>query len=222
MKRKRWNSKTKTKILLEDLLAEAASNSPWDLANKTIYDLCRKHPKHKDDKEIIAKVWIIGRTYAAAIERSKSRGKFKGNDFYVDCVAKCIRKSHIDEWFSSLKDIRSLDHDTLKPILKVHCKVTNLFEDISEQEKRSLASKYLHFHFPKLFFLYDSRTKNAIKKLSNIIGRAGRFDGCADNEYRKFCEKCLKLRDHIKEQFGKTLKPRELDKLLLDLSRSKS
>lgn len=204
---------TKTKI------ENAISNSPWDLANNTLYDLCKQYPKHNNNEEIIAKVWTIGRTYSAAIERRKSGGKFQGDDFYVDRVAPHIIKSPIDEWFFSLKDIESLDQDSLTLILETHCKVTNLFEDITndkKNKKRSLSSKYLHFHFPELFFIYDSRAEKGVKKLSEITGRARRYDGVADNVYRKFCEKCLIVRDHIKEQYGKTLTPRQLDKLLLD------
>ena len=58
-------------MFTEREINKAISKHPWDLANKTLYDLCSKHPNHKNNEEIIAKVWIIGRTYAAAIERRK-------------------------------------------------------------------------------------------------------------------------------------------------------
>lgn len=209
-------------MLTKTLIKNAISKRPWDLANETLYDLCRKYPSHKDNKEIIAKVWIIGRTYAAAIERRKPSEEFKGADFYTEHVAPRIRNSNIDQWFSTLKDNTAVDHGSLERILAVHCNVTNLFEEISGLEKRSLASKYLHFHFPALFFIFDTRAVNAIRKFSSITSRVRRFGGVADNEYRKFCEKCLQVRDHIKKQYRKTLTPRQLDNLLLDLSNSKS
>jgi len=209
-------------MLTKPNIKKAIGNRPWDLANKTLYHLCHKHPKHKNDEEIIAKVWTIGRTYSAAIERRKAHLEIQGYDFYPKCVAPCIRKSDIDKWFSSLKGIRSVDHNNLKHILEVHYNVINLFEKISGLKKRSLASKYLHFHFPDLFFLFDARAKKAIQMFSNIISRSGRFDGKCDKDYRKFCENCLQVRDHIKEQCGMTLTPRQLDNLLLDLSNSKS
>ncbi len=253
MKRKRWDSKTKTKIVLEGLsgrliseickkygihqkqyytwrdrlLSKATSNSPWDLANKSLYDLCSEHPNHKNDEEIIAKVWTIGRTYSAAIEdRRIIHLKIPSYDFYPKIVAPIIRKSNIDKEFSKLKDIKTVNDKNLKDILEVHQYVTDRFFKISGRRKRSLASKYLHFHFPDLFFLYDANAKNAIQKFSNISNRSKRFRK-EDVNYRRFYVKCLKVRDHIIQECGDILKgkkltPRRLDKLLLDLSSSKS
>jgi hypothetical protein len=41
----------------------------------------------------------------------------------------------------------------------------DLFAAITQREKRSLASKYLHFHVPHVFYLYDSRARRAITKV---------------------------------------------------------
>jgi hypothetical protein len=54
---------------------------PWDLGNSVLYDLCRKHPSHKTADEILAKVWLIGRSYAASIERRKNVKETVGRDF---------------------------------------------------------------------------------------------------------------------------------------------
>jgi len=43
--------------------------------------------------------------------------------------------------------------------------LTDIFTKISGIEKRSLSSKYLHFHFPDLFFLYDSRAVTSSRRL---------------------------------------------------------
>lgn len=43
--------------------------TPWDLGNQVLYDVCRQNPDHTDEQAIIAKILLIGRTYAAAIER---------------------------------------------------------------------------------------------------------------------------------------------------------
>lgn len=59
-------------MLTKKLIKDAKSQSYWDLGNKVLYDLCRKYPRHEGYPEIIAKIWIIGRSYAAAIERRKS------------------------------------------------------------------------------------------------------------------------------------------------------
>lgn len=44
----------------------------WDLGNRVLYDLCQSHPEHTRDDEIVAKIWLIGRSYAASIERRKN------------------------------------------------------------------------------------------------------------------------------------------------------
>ncbi len=51
----------------------AKTDDIWALGNETLYKLCRDHPEHKNDKAIVAKIWLIGRSYAAAIERRKNK-----------------------------------------------------------------------------------------------------------------------------------------------------
>lgn len=201
------------------LIQQATGARAWDIGNNTLYDLCRKYPDHTDDKAIIAKVWIIGRTYSAAIERRKP-GKAPtptGDGFYTDHVAPGIRNSPMDEWLSRLMPRGSVNYNSLPQILDAHAKVTELFRSLTGLNKRSLASKYLHFHFPTLFFIYDTRAVDAVRKLSAITAPTSDY-GEADKEYGPFAERCLQIRDYIKEQYGSTLTPRQLDNLYLDLS----
>ncbi len=73
----------------------ALSPSPWDLGNQVLYSLCQDHPKHDRGHEIIAKVWLIGRSYAAAIERRKN-AKDSSDDFYETTVVEKMKKSPVD------------------------------------------------------------------------------------------------------------------------------
>jgi hypothetical protein len=57
-------------ITIEDIEA-IRTKSVWDLGNDILYEMCEKYPGHDEDNEIIAKIWLIGRSYAAAIERRK-------------------------------------------------------------------------------------------------------------------------------------------------------
>ncbi len=75
----------------------AHASTPWDLGNQVLYDLCRAYPAHKRDEEIIAKIWLIGRSYAAAIERRKDVDHSSDN-FYETIVVETIKKSSIDSW----------------------------------------------------------------------------------------------------------------------------
>lgn len=201
---------------LRSSVEKARSPSPWDLGNDVLYELCRKHPLHHEAPAVIAKVWLIGRSYAAAIERRREKDD-KNDDFYVQTVAPAIINSEIDAWIGSAAQYETPSATSLEAILATHAKVTELFNQISGLEKRSLASKYLHFHVPNLFYIYDTRAVEAMRTLSSVVGRVSKGGTHADNEYRKFAEKCLRLQEHVKEQFNVLLTPRELDKLLLEI-----
>jgi len=55
--------------LIPEFLSKAISETAWDFGNQVLYDMCRANPQHKEDRIIIGKIWLIGRSYAAAIER---------------------------------------------------------------------------------------------------------------------------------------------------------
>lgn len=57
--------------LTRDLVRNSMSATPWDLGNEVLYRLCATHSQHTDISAIVAKVLMIGRVYAAAIERRK-------------------------------------------------------------------------------------------------------------------------------------------------------
>lgn len=187
--------------------------STWDLSNQILYDMCQKYPHHKSDDEIIAKVLLIGRVYSAAIERRKNVENIS-SVFYREKVAKGIRKSKIDVWLNTLKDFDRPTSENCAQVIAVHKKVTDLFKKISGLEKRSLASKYLHFHFPNLFFIYDSRSSSALREIeyssfwnSNLVEY--------DLAYTKFFLRCMALVEKINSECDIPLSPRQLDKYLL-------
>ena len=191
----------------------------WDFANDVLYALCRKHPNHTDHSVAAAKIWLIGRSYAAAIERRKPN-EAEPKNFYRERVAPMVCNSEIDKHLASLKSFKAVTQDSLCEIVDTHKYVTDLFNQISGQNKRSLASKYLHFHAPQLFFIYDSVASKGLGRLSRITGRASRASGHGDNQYRKFAEKCVVLRDHIRNDHGVTLTTRQIDRLLLAVGRT--
>ncbi len=192
------------------------SPTPWDASNRVLYDLCREHPAHRDGDEILAKVLLIGRVYAAAIERRRNREDDHENDrFYIDTVAPTIRASAIDKWLHQARTARPATPTGIKTSVEVHGLVTELFSQISDLEKRSLASKYLHFHVPRLFFIYDSRAVEAMREFSDVLPRATRSNGNGDNEYRKFVEKATSLVQLCERDYGLSMLPRQLDNLLL-------
>jgi hypothetical protein len=196
--------------LLDALFVQAAlENHLWDLGNDVLYDLCAKHPAHIEDDVIIAKMWLIGRAYAAAVERRRVVGESLGDAFYENWLAPQIREAKIDAWFDELK----ADGSHASAIM-IHKKLTDLLGKITGMDKRSFASKYLHFHFPERFLIYDSRASECISKLTPLPKPRGDI-GDVDTRYASFVQRCEHLNDNIRLFFGRHLTQRELDKVLL-------
>lgn len=194
-------------------LRQVIGDAPWDLSNQILYEMCQKYPYHKNDGEIIAKVLLIGRVYSAAIERRKNVENIS-SEFYREIVAPSIRKSKIDVWLNTLKDFDRPTFENCTQIIAVHKKVTDLFKEISGLEKRSLASKYLHFHFPNLFFIYDSRSSSALKKVEHSsVWNSSLVE--YDRAYAKFFLRCMAFVEKANSECDIPLTPRQLDKYLL-------
>jgi hypothetical protein len=198
--------------------AALESRGVWDLANEVLYKLCADHPGHTDVSAIIAKTWLIGRTYAAAVERRRVKGKFAGDAFYEKCVAPKIRNSPIDSWLQELKTKSGKDGQIA---VAIHKKLTDLLSEITGLNKRSFASKYLHFHFPNRFFLYDSRADKSARQLVKL-DRKRTTVADVDPDYSDFCARCDQLIHDIRSLIGKAPTPRELDKVLLQWFDSKA
>jgi hypothetical protein len=199
----------------EKAIADARNASVWDLGNRTLYDLCQDYPRHKTPEEIIAKVWLIGRSYAASIERRRNSDQFS-DGFYEATVAPTIMNSGLDEWLASVSKEES---DGTSNALVVHKRLMDLFASITKLEKRSLTSKYLHFHRPDAFFIYDSRARRAITKVVPRLNRLPDISAeCYDQEYKDFVRRCAWLRTEIWSRYSVRLTPREIDKLLLAMT----
>ena len=184
--------------------------STWDRGNQVLYDLCRQCPGHHELDQIVAKVWLIGRSYAAAIERGAEIEE--DEDFYVERVAPAMRSARIDRWFSPLRGLKRPDAAAVVP---VHARLTGLFKKISGKEKRSLASKYLHFHFPKSVYIFDERAARGIRVVTSAQRlRDLPFKEC-DNTYARFFLRCAGFHAALEALTGRHMSPREVDTVLL-------
>lgn len=207
--------------LTKQLIQKAQRSNEWTLGNSVLYKLCEDHPRHTNEEDIVSKIWLIGRTYAASIERRKNTNQdsIPNDEFYKNIVANKILRANVDEYLNKLPkgNNKNTNLDNLEDILSAHYKITQLFYEITELKKRSLASKYLHFHFPNLFFIYDSRAKNALSKLTKSKIKKNQYKE-ADSVYAKFCQDAIMLRTTIEKNYNIFLTPRELDNLLLSIS----
>ncbi|MCX5847155.1 MAG: hypothetical protein NTW12_12505 [Deltaproteobacteria bacterium] len=196
-------------------LIELKSRPIWNLGNDVLYRLCKDYPEHKSPAVIVAKVWLIGRAYAAAIERRKN--KDEGNDnFYESKVVSEMQKPSLDQNLERISKFNEITPQNISVILETHKHLTDIFKQISEIEKRSLASKYLHFHFPNLFFLYDSRAVKSSRMLLPQFKAEISIQN-VDNEYRNYFLRLYHLRDFIYKRDDLLLSPREIDNILINI-----
>lgn len=193
----------------------ALAPSPWDFGNGILYSLCQNHPRHNCNDVIIAKIWLIGRSYAAAVERR--RNAEDGSDhFYETTVVEKIKNSRLDRWLDDLPNRLVDAWSEIGLAITVYKRLMDLFADMTGLDKRSLASKYLHFHRPDMFFLYDTRAKTALGKVTPSIREIPMINAEeADTEYLALTRRCQWVRDDIYHRFGVELTPRQVDKILL-------
>ena len=197
-------------------------DSRWEFANNVLYQLCEKYPTHDNEDIVVAKIWLIGRSYAAAIERFKDKSSAESEDFYYEEVApKMIEKGEgLDSQIRKLKQSQNV---SIVDILSTHKYLLDAFESITKHKNRSLASKYLHFHCPEHFYIYDSRADSAVKKFVDLPNEYKKtlynFE-VYDSEYANFVCRMMELREYIHKTFDKKLNPRQLDSFLLFVNKT--
>lgn len=199
-----------------DLFKEFLNNKTdrWQLANGILYRMCEEHPLHVDENEIVAKLWIIGRTYAAALERRKNKKDDK-IDFYYEEAAPAIKEfqKYLD---NSIEEINKGSNITI--VIKTHKLLVDNFKKITGLEKRSLASKYLHFHCRNAVYIYDSIASTSMNKLVKNPEKDfldGMDEKNFDKTYADFVAKMLVLKAHLENSLNINLSPRDLDDFLL-------
>jgi len=204
------------KIKREDLKPQLG-----DLGNRILYKLCEDYPDHKEPDVIVSKVWLIGRAYAAAIERRKKRDDIN-DDFYRKKVVSVFQKSKIDNKLKNIKKYKEINCENIKEILEVHKYLVNEIKKITGLEKRSLVSKYLHFHLPELFFIYDSRAISALKLISKPLNKneyRSKIDNrSVDKEYAKFFYRAFNAKNNTERDFNEKISTREFDNALINIA----
>lgn len=203
-----------------DEVKKAQEETVWHYGNGLLYQMCHEHFEHKEDQYILAKVLFIGRIYAAAIERRKTENNDINDHFYTDAVAPTFKNSNTDKHLAALRAIGKVDNNQdVIAALRAHYDLTNAISKITGIKKRSFSSKYLHFHLPEMFFIYDTRAVAAIRNFVTKVPRD--LNTClegdnADLEYAKFYCKCLELKRIINRDYNITLDNRQLDNLLIN------
>jgi len=207
----------------KDLIREILEKDRiWDLSDSILYDMCKKYPLHNNPKEIITKTLIIGRVYSVQLERRKNKEGLIGDKFYEDKVIPTFLNSGIDDKLSKLRS-KGLSPDVFDEIFHVHKFVMNILRPITDMNKRSFSSKYLHFHLPNLFFLYDSRLRQSVSLLNGEITKDQTHQFLVntddyDIEYVKFFLKCYNLKNELQTILNRNLTIRKYDTVMIELS----
>lgn len=187
--------------------------SVWDLGNDTLYGLCERYPRHVTPQEIVAKVWLIGRSYAASVERRRSDG-LESEAFYAKVVVPALRASSVDDQLRNIGATRRCEStEDAELLLRTHALLIRIFRKASGRANRSLASKYLHFHRPLFFPMFDSRANREIRTM--VTGHLEERFPKGDNHYREFLARFMALQDWISAAYGLHLTPRQVDRVLL-------
>lgn len=186
--------------------------------NNVLYDLCKRYPGHRHIDEIVAKIWLIGRSYAASIERRQNK-KESSDRFYVT-VAKRLINSEIDKYIDTIPNEDKLNKINLFSICKAHRYLSEIFYELTMKYKASLASKYLHFHKP-IVPIYDSRANKSIGQIMAGVTVCKKYQELFTKpyerkEYNKFAIKMLYLQDFLLEKTRRVYTVREIDKYLLE------
>ena len=182
------------KNTVEDILEwskrKRDASTHWFLFDKVLYDLCQQYPRHDNAHEVVAKIAMIGRAYSASVERRKNAETTSDCDFYYGYVAPLIVDSDLDKRLDALRKYQTPTTENLPEILATHLYLQELLKKATEMNKRSFASKYLHFHCPNLFYIFDSYSDREINRLIKSKGKWS-CPSDADACYAKYCEKSL-------------------------------
>jgi hypothetical protein len=107
-----------------------------------------------------------------------------------------------------------VDTNNVGRALAVHRKFVDLLKKLASGKRatrRSFASKYLHFHNPRAFFIFDTQANAEIRRRCKNLPHAN-----YDEAYADFVLCCILYRDEEAIRRGDApMSPRELDQELL-------
>ncbi|MGF6318733.1 hypothetical protein [Pseudomonas frederiksbergensis] len=188
-------------------------------ANRLLYQFVRDNPSNTDKAQIASKALIIGRSLSASAERRtpSETDPVSGTANFYDLLGQTIGNSMVGELLDMLDQHQELTPVLVGDVVKVHAFLCDAITTITEKDCSSFASKYLHFHRPKLFPMMDSRARTALKWVANeqewdfAYTTAGK-----SKNYRIYVDHFLRARKLFQEDLGSSLSLRQMDNILLN------
>lgn len=134
-----------------------AFDESWGAVDEVLYRACREHPLHNDRRAIMCKMVVVGRCYAAGIERLVTPRK---GEQAVDRIGDCLARhgAVIDGIIQGLPDPEApLTPAPMRIVVRQHGRLTRLLARHLTKGRypTSFVSKYLHFHRP-IVPIYDA------------------------------------------------------------------
>jgi len=139
--------------------------------NTILYRMCIKDaPAHVDREVVMSKCWLIGRSYSASPQRGSGTARTGQSDFWKH-LADSKEWRRLDRCLKRLNGRNRFSERYLPDILAVHAFLVRLvarqtaLRNLGDRTARnhiSFASKYLHFHRPDHFPIFDSIAHRAL------------------------------------------------------------
>jgi hypothetical protein len=189
----------------------------WGFGNTVLYRMCIKDaPNHTDRGEVSSKCWLIGRSYSASPQRGSGTAKRGQSSSFWEHLAASGEWKRLDKHLARLTGINRFSEQSLSEILAVHAFLVELVAgqtairnlgDRSARNHISFASKYLHFHRPDHFPIFDSVVHGAL--CARYPNRRLRNGSDQYPTYGRFCRLILL---YIAELQGRDWTLRSVDK----------
>lgn len=137
-------------------------------ANSLLYRLCEIEPQHTDAGIVAAKAGLIGSFYSASPKRGIGPSRGETNVDFFDRLGSFVCRSPVDDWLDEARQQGSLSCQNLHRLADIHRLFDQLIVSFINNEwnrgtsnrtahsRTSFSSKYLHFHVPGGFPIYDS------------------------------------------------------------------
>ncbi|SFB35007.1 hypothetical protein SAMN03159488_03170 [Pseudomonas sp. NFIX10] len=189
-------------------------------ANKALYNFVRENPSHTDHAQVASKALIIGRSLAASVERrtkDEEDGYEGSTGGFYSRLAKSICSSDVGLEASLLPVGERLAGSVCTAVNKVHSRLCEAISTVTNKDASSFASKYLHFHYPTLFPMVDSRAREALKWIADEEGLvfAPTTAGMSKN-YATYVSFYIHVRSLFEEELGREISLRQMDNILLN------
>jgi len=144
------------------------------VANLALYQLCEAHPDHSDVGATEAKLSLIGKHYSASPKRGVGHAADGDETGFFERLARRLKISDLDARLDVVRAAGRVDQASVRTVADAHARmvdeVTSFIDDDwnggrtsrRARGRTSFCSKYLHFHVPEAFFIYDSVIKRRL------------------------------------------------------------